>query len=427
VSRNSRLPLLPLHDEASRRHTRDQLEALTALIAAPSFDPLFRPSDVIVIPPDHPVFRWQCLVQDCARPRSKSSADLCAAHHDRWRTAERAGTTMGEFVRHAEPLPLSEWLEDVPCRVCPDRPAFSIAWRLCARHHHRWTNTRDGVDFAAWLADQQPQPGYARCRVPVCDERAFSPLRLCASHDRYYRQAGRPGGARLPGSYWARFESRSRAVPVHVDDEVAFRAWCHAAQPIYRPGRLILRALRPLVSAEIRWGLFQHTQRPHTQWRLAALQEVINGCRIGGVNSLADLDLAACKPAGRSVVMEMLHDLRLVYFTPADTREAGFLDTDHFGVRFPNRAATSTSPPSRNGGCATTSGTTWPPCSAQPAAHAGAARWTTCAAPSSSSVPSCLATRPAAATTRPHCARNTWRGSSPTSGAANAKACPRWL
>ncbi len=35
----------------------------------------------------------------------------------------------------------------------------------------------------------------------------------------------------------------------------------------------------------------------------------------------------------------MLHQLRLVYFTPADTRDAGFLETDHFGVRFPHRAS----------------------------------------------------------------------------------------
>ena len=35
----------------------------------------------------------------------------------------------------------------------------------------------------------------------------------------------------------------------------------------------------------------------------------------------------------------MLHQLRLVYFTPADSRDAGFLETDHFGVRFPHRAS----------------------------------------------------------------------------------------
>ena len=30
---------------------------------------------------------------------------------------------------------------------------------------------------------------------------------------------------------------------------------------------------------------------------------------------------------------------RLVYYTPADTRDAGFIETDHFGVRFPHRGS----------------------------------------------------------------------------------------
>jgi integrase len=35
----------------------------------------------------------------------------------------------------------------------------------------------------------------------------------------------------------------------------------------------------------------------------------------------------------------MLHHLRLIYFTPAQARDAGFLETGHFGVRFPHRAS----------------------------------------------------------------------------------------
>jgi integrase len=33
----------------------------------------------------------------------------------------------------------------------------------------------------------------------------------------------------------------------------------------------------------------------------------------------------------------MLHELRLVYFTPAQAKQAGFLETEHFGVLFPHR------------------------------------------------------------------------------------------
>ena len=40
-----------------------------------------------------------------------------------------------------------------------------------------------------------------------------------------------------------------------------------------------------------------------------------------------------------AIAKEMLHELRLVYFTPAETKDAGFIETDHFGVRFDQRAS----------------------------------------------------------------------------------------
>ena len=40
-----------------------------------------------------------------------------------------------------------------------------------------------------------------------------------------------------------------------------------------------------------------------------------------------------------AIVKEILHELRLVYFTPAETKDAGFIETDHFGVRFDQRAS----------------------------------------------------------------------------------------
>jgi len=53
------------------RASRDRLEVLTALMNAPSFDPLFR-TDIITIPPCHPVYRWNCLVTDCERPKGRT-------------------------------------------------------------------------------------------------------------------------------------------------------------------------------------------------------------------------------------------------------------------------------------------------------------------------------------------------------------------
>ena len=40
-----------------------------------------------------------------------------------------------------------------------------------------------------------------------------------------------------------------------------------------------------------------------------------------------------------AIVKEILHELRLVYLTPAETKDAGFIETDHFGVRFDQRAS----------------------------------------------------------------------------------------
>lgn len=50
------------------RVSRDRLELLTTLINGPGVDPVLR-GDVIVIPGDHAVFPWFCVVSECGRPR----------------------------------------------------------------------------------------------------------------------------------------------------------------------------------------------------------------------------------------------------------------------------------------------------------------------------------------------------------------------
>jgi hypothetical protein len=78
------LALVPQQDT---RTGRDRLEVLTALIGAPSFDPLVRP-DIVKVPPNHPVYRWACLAADCER----STIDLAGtADHD-----AHAGTEIDE-------------------------------------------------------------------------------------------------------------------------------------------------------------------------------------------------------------------------------------------------------------------------------------------------------------------------------------------
>src|SRR6266704_1272480 len=62
-------------------------------------------------------------------------------------------------------------------------------------------------------------------------------------------------------------------------------------------------------------------------------------CRPRGTGSLTELDLSSCTTFAAMVAREMLHDLRLAYFTPEASRDAGFIETDHFGVRFPGRGS----------------------------------------------------------------------------------------
>jgi hypothetical protein len=65
----------------------------------------------------------------------------------------------------------------------------------------------------------------------------------------------------MPHSWWHRYEQLGKPVPIEYGDQAAFRHWCAtvAAQPW--PGQINLRGLRPLVRAEIQWGLFVHTSR----------------------------------------------------------------------------------------------------------------------------------------------------------------------
>ena len=107
------LALLPQPDA---REGRDRLEILTALISAPSFDPLFR-GDIIKIPAGHPVYRWNCLA-GCERT-VMGHGDLCAAHQELWRRHRAEGGTRAGFLQAARPFGPGDGIEEHPCRICP--------------------------------------------------------------------------------------------------------------------------------------------------------------------------------------------------------------------------------------------------------------------------------------------------------------------
>ena len=339
--------VLRLHQPREGRATRDRLELVTALLGGPSVDPLFR-EPIIQIPLGHPVYRWDCLVDACGRPRS-GYTDLCGGHLDLWHLARRAAgaSTRAEFVAAAEPLGPGPWVQECPCRICPQRPARHVSLRLCDKHQFRWFRHRqpnaDGADFDAWLADQHPFAGYGGCRVRVCPDAANSPLGLCARHEHRYRAEGSPGGARLPSQWANRYERRGLATPVDYRDETGFVRWCSTTVPVLRPGQVNLLGLAPLVRAEIQWGLFMRTRAAGSRCELPWVQSLANFCQRHAILSLTDLDLrpdAPLRAVGReipAIVQEMVDELGPIYLSPGDTREQGFLVTDHFGVRFTGR------------------------------------------------------------------------------------------
>ena len=335
------LALLPQPDA---REGRDRLEILAALISAPSFDPLFR-GDIIKIPAGHLVYRWNCLA-GCERT-VMGHGDLCGAHQDLWRKHRDEGGTRAAFLRAARPLGPGEGVEEQPCRICPDRPSSHLTLRLCHHHQFRWYNYRprhgDAAGFVQWLAAQEPSPGYGRCLVRVCPEKAFSPLGLCSRHDARYQREGRPGGAVLPSQWGNRYERAGRPVPVEYADEPAFRRWCATAAAVLRPDQVNLRGLHPLLRAEIQWGMCWHTRRQHGKWELAPIQRIADYGRARGLRSLTDLDpgdpglRTAAGREGARIACSIAGGLHPLYVTPGQTREAGYILTEHFGRKLSNR------------------------------------------------------------------------------------------
>jgi integrase len=333
--------LRPLLQDRPGRVGRDRLEILTALIGGPSFDPLFR-DDIITIPSGHPIYRWECVVSACERTRTGGS-DLCTQHQQEWAVQSAQGAGKAAFVASALGLERHVRAQEIVCRICAKRPAAHGELRICQRHLSRWTYHQQSrgkeADFAQWASLEHPFDGYGNCVATVCPNLAESPLGLCPWHSGRYRRDGSPGAAALPENWWKRFEEHGEPAPVGYADQAAFRRWCATVPAQPWPGQVNLRGLRPLVKAEIQWGLFVHTQRDRpTRRDIGWIRSLVATCRAQDAGSLIDLELSGgAAQQTRAIVKEILHELRLVYFTPDQAREAGFLETEHFGVLFPHR------------------------------------------------------------------------------------------
>ncbi|MFE6052856.1 tyrosine-type recombinase/integrase [Kitasatospora sp. NPDC056446] len=333
--------LLPVVQPVDRRQLRDQLEILNALLAGPTVDGYFT-EDLVKFPPDHPVYGWRCSVPGCegATASAGGAKDMCTAHlHEyRKRAKNEPELTRYDYQQTAVPRKATKNVDPPDCRVCGHRPS-KLDWvELCERHYRRWMRARqepaESPDFEVWCALENPFPSFGRCVVSVCHLWAHSPLGLCLSHDLRYTSAGRPGGARPAIKRWQVRSDRGETVPLAYDDEAAFRAWCENARAAYRPGQLNLPGLSPLLRAEFQWCLFARSQRrDYGYWSMHWLQDLVHQCRMQGWKSVADIDIDSCNHTSRMIVQEFRADLRLVYFTREDSREAGFIETDHFGIR----------------------------------------------------------------------------------------------
>jgi hypothetical protein len=333
------LPTAPAAD----RPGRDRLELLTTLLREPSIDPIFTTS-VIDIPADHPAYHWACTVCGCQRPRT-GNGNLCTVHLRQWGQARQTGLSRDQFIAAAEPLSRLWSRRDARCAICLERPATRPSERgLCHHHANVWkaAQHRGGPppEFAAWIAGQQVLPGYGDCRVTRCPDLADSPLGLCSCHRRRYEDGGRPGGAALPIGWWQTYESRGDPVPISYDDKAAFATWCARAAIVARAGRVILLGLRPLLIAEFQWTLATHAAatRP-ARWSPERLQRLATHFYERDVGSISEVDPTDLHRFDRTIVARMQHYLRQACFTPTETRQAGFLETEHFGVRFPARGS----------------------------------------------------------------------------------------
>ncbi|MEY9839361.1 tyrosine-type recombinase/integrase [Streptacidiphilus sp. EB103A] len=338
------LSLLPVTSVGRTSRTiTDRLELLRALIAGPSFDPLFR-EDLIRVPGDHHAYGWLCKVAGCQRA-AEGTREHCQTHTKEWMRVKASGGTITDFLRVVQPLKAHSWHAPPDCLVCPGIPCFS-GQQLCYLHEKQWSQRRtdykrrtgQDLDFDTWLGQARSYPGFGDCQVTSCPTLAGFPMGLCYRHHAQYQRESRPGGARMPTN-WSRSLAKDGHVETLYDDEGEFRSWCARTAPARRAnGTVSLLGLRPLAKAEIQWTLFDHAQGSEeaAAWPLSWIQLVVDRSRDQDVNSLVDLDLESCPQHVRQVTRAMLKHLRLVYFSREDTKEAGFIETEHFGFRFPN-------------------------------------------------------------------------------------------
>lgn len=297
----------------------DPLARFEALIATPSFDDYLR-AEPLTFDRAHPIYGTACGVAGCAM-HSTQAEWWCTRHSQSRRDALRAGIGEAEWLAGATPLPYRRKPSDgrqPACRFCPERDAAPRD--LCRKHEMRLFHARrrPGFDEQEWAAHQVAFPGVGDCRVTDCLRRAETEPSLCPTHRKAWVDAGQPEGLDMD-SWLLRRSGGPVAGVVH------------------------LTGLPPLVATEIRYALWAHTRNAApARWHPMWLRRLVKSCRAAGVASLTELDPADAtwtpQPAAvNRILREMLKDVSPVHHSRGDTREVGYLDTNYWGFRFPER------------------------------------------------------------------------------------------
>lgn len=295
------------------------LARFEALIAGPSFDASLR-AEPIRFAPSHPIYGTACGVPACAG-HSTQAQWWCTRHSQSRRDALRTGVGEAEWLAAAVPFAPRRRPTDgrrPACRFCPERDV--AARDLCRKHEMRLFHARrrSGFDEQRWIAEQVAFAGAGDCRVPDCPRRAETEPSLCPNHRKAWVESGRPDG-------------------------LAMEAWLRRRSGYPVAGVVSLAGLPPLLAAEVRYGLWSHTRSAApARWHPMWLRRLVKSCREVGAGSLIELDPAdrgwTPQPeAVNRVLRDLLADVIPVHRSRADTRELGYVDTNYWGFRFPQR------------------------------------------------------------------------------------------
>ena len=319
--------LLPSTDA---RAGRDRLEVLTALISAPSFDPLFR-ADIIKIPPGHPVYRWNCLVDGVRAGQGRARRPVLGASSgggDEQRT--QGGTRAGFLQLRRRPV-LADGAASGRAGSAPSgRPATwpcGCVTTISPAGITTGTGTVTALASTRWLAGQEPLPATAAARSASAPSWRTRRSGLCRSARGTLPVAGKPrrGGPAVSVGQPLR---APRPGPCPLSTPTSRRSAGGARRPrrCCGPRRSTCAACTRCCGPRSSGACPAHAQGSTGRWELAPLQHLADYGRAHGLRSLTDLDRddpCLRKAVGREVVRiahAIARGLQPVYLHP--TRHA---------------------------------------------------------------------------------------------------------